>query len=208
MATYPLVGLQNDLGPLVKLSLLHHNVPVTAIFDVLEEGTNERFLAVATPLVEQQGLRAAYMKIFTALERETFSTNTFLRLHTLVLSSDELQAIRHKLKGGVAEASLPKLAHLNEVVVHPTEDPKNISRSGMLHISPCSNGAFLLSFGPLGSHGGAMKSRTVSNFDQLKEILRSFKVGSSSELHDLKESLTVSILVTSSLENLYKQGLI
>ncbi len=206
MATYPLVGVQNDLGPLIKLSLEYHHILVTAVFDVFDvfdETQNGRFVAVATPLVEQLGPQKAYVKIFTALEDETFSTKTFLRLHTLVLSSDEFQAIRRGLKGGVTEVSLPKLAHLNDVIVHPIEDPKNVVKSGILHVTPSSDGTFLLTFGSLGA-SGVMKPRTISNFDRLKEVLQSFRI----DINGLNKSCSFSVVGTSSLENLYRQGLV
>jgi hypothetical protein len=205
MATYPLVNAQSELGPLVKLSLRRHDISATAVFDVFEEATREQFLAVATPLVDERGAREAYRKFFTALKDETFSTS-FLRLHTLVLSTEDLSSIRQVLKKGMSEASLDRLANLNEVIVRPTEEPKNISKTGMLHVVATADGSYLLSFGAIGS-GGAIKSRTVNNFDQLKAILRSFNINLS-QIQRIKESHSESRVVTTSLENIYTQGLI
>jgi hypothetical protein len=205
-----MVGFRNDLGPLVKLSLESHNIPVTAIFDVFEETTEARFLAIVTPLVETQGLRAVLFKIYTALEGESFATQSFLRLNTLVLAEADYREIRRVMKKGISTASLPRLAHLTDVTIHATDDPKTIQKTGMLHVVPSRDGSLHLSFGDI-NQSGAIKAKRLPNLNALEPALAVLSVGSSyaeDAIVDLKRGKPVSLLISCSLEALYKQGLI
>jgi hypothetical protein len=205
-----MVGFRNDLGPLVRLSLESHGIPVTAVFDVLEEPTEMRFLAVVTPIAESQGLRVALFKIYTALENETFASQSFLRLNTLVLTEADFREIRRVMKKGISMAALPKLAHLVDVVIHATDDPKTIQKTGMLHLVPSREGSFQLSFGDL-SQGGAMKPRQLHGLGALESTLAALGVGSTyarDAIEDLRRGESASLVISCSLEALYKQGLI
>jgi hypothetical protein len=210
MATFALVGLRDDLGPLIKLSLETHGIPVSAIFNVFEESTHSRFFAIFTPLEEKQGLRVAYFKIFTALEDETFATKTFLRLHIIVLSGEELKEIRRVMKGGVTEAHLPKLAHLTEVTMQTVDDPKTIIKTGMLHLALNRDGALLASFGEMG-RDGAMKTTRLPSIYALDALFTALGVGNTyaqEASSDLQRDKHASTLVSCSLDVLYRQGLI
>ena len=203
MATFPLVGLRDDLGPLIKLSLEAHGVPVTAIFSVFEEGTESQFFAVFTPLTETQNLRVAYFKIFTALEHETFAPESFLQLHTIVLPSDELKEIRRVMKNGASQANLPKLAHLRDVVLQAVVDPKTIDKTGLLQIAAGKDDSYLLTFASLdGSH----KRRKVNSSHELDKVLAA--LGVKIARAPLKNFPSTSIAVTCTLETLYRQGLV
>jgi len=206
MATFALVGAQDDIASLIKLSLESHHVPVTDVFNIFEELTNMRFIGVATPLLEDRGAREAYFKVFTALEDETFSNQTFLRLHTLVLSDEEVQGIRKLLKTSGAVARLPKLAHLGDVVVYPAEDAKTIVKSGMLTVSSLANGSLQVMFAPLDGAGFA-KPKVVSGVDQLRQVLRRLN-SVSLDLTNLTSAGFESRVVSCSLESLYSAGLI
>jgi hypothetical protein len=211
MATYPLVGLGDDLASLVKTSLRHHNVPVSAVFDVLEPAYENRFVAVATPVVDTEGMRGAYIKVFTALEDETFAAKGFLRLHTLVLSPEEYKEIRRVLKKGMTEAEVSRIVHLDNVIVRPVDDAKDIQKSGFLHIIPSKSGSCLLTFGSFGTAAGAMKPHLISDNDALKSALLDLNVrGVQAEeiVSDLKKTRTSSIPISCSLENLYRLGLV
>jgi hypothetical protein len=208
MASYPLVAVQDDLGALVELSLCHHHVPLTAVFDVFEELTRERFFAVSTPLLDERGAREAYFKIFTAFQDETFSTQTFLRLHTLVISQEELQEIRQRLRRGSREANLFKLAHLCEVTVRPIGEPKSIMKSGMLHINLQPDGAFRILFMSLDGQAGHAKPRILRSMERVTAALERLNANGLSELDSLRQTGHASILAMPSLESLYTEGLI
>jgi hypothetical protein len=206
MATFPLVNIQDSLGPLVRLSLVHHDIPVHGVFEVIEESSGEQFVAIATPVADEKGDRDALLRIFTALNGESFST-FYLRLHVLVLSLTELREIRRVLKKGTTEAYLPKLGHLGEVTVRPTEDPGQMFRPGTFRFSVSGNSVVQMIFAPMDGRSKP-KGRNFANLEQAKEFLRVLKIAIPAELSALTRSGSVSMVVTPSLEDLYSQGLI
>jgi len=208
MASLPLVGVQDDLAALVRLSLEHHHVPLTAIFEVFEELTTWRYFAVATPLLEEKGIRAAYFKIFTALEEETFATQTYLRLHTIVITDDELAEVRRTLRKGIPEGTLSKLAHLGEVVIRPIEDPTRLTKPGMIHTSRNSDGSFRVIFAPLEGASGSTKPKTVADMDHLKRTLHGLDALNQSTIDEVTKLGHASQFAQPTLKALYLQGLV
>jgi len=206
MATFPLVNIQDSLGPLVRLSLVRHDIAVQSVFEVIDESSGEQFVAIATPVAEEKGDREASLRIFTALNDESFAT-AYLRLHILVLSDKDLREIRRVLKKGMTEAYLPQLGHLGEVVVRPTEDPRQMLRPGTFRFSMNGNSIVSMIFAPMDGRSKP-KGRIFANIEEAKKFLKDLKIAIPSELNSLSRSGAVSMVVTLSLEDLYSQSLI
>ena len=108
----------------------------------------------------------------------------------------------------MAEATLPKLAHLGEVIVRPVEDPARTTKTGMIHLSRTHNGSYQELFASLDGVFSHAKPRIVPDLDALNQSLHELGAFDQSAIEDLLKSGHSSQFARPTLKALYLQGLV
>ncbi len=209
MATNPLVEqvVDRDLPALIALALEKHHLPVSARF-WMHSPTGQWQIVVISDLVDRMGTREAYRSVFGALDQETFSTKTFLASHILLVGEEETREVQEQIKNGVTR--LPFLGPFEDVDVYLVPDAEKIQKQGFLRFLLEDDQSVRVTFGALGG-GGALKPAHIP-FNDVERFLAAFSCNDEAEneklLNSLLQKRTASVLIQTTLRELYAAGLI
>lgn len=210
MATYPLVepGIDRDLPALIALSLEKHRVPVTSRFWMRSESGGVSQVVVISEAVDRLGTREAYRSVFAVLDKETFSTKSFLGSHLLLLGEKETRGVRDLLAKGTSR--LPALGPFEDVDVYPVPEAEKIRKQGFLHFTPANNNpSCQVSFSPLDRDGAAKPLQAaVKDLDAILSFFSYSQADKEKALESLGHHRSASILAQTNLQKLYESGLI